>query len=102
MSDGAVERASRTIGAGLGMVATAVDALDGGDVAQSLSRVALAVENSLSSPNVEDSNSEPANVVDVLDRLARSIYDLSESVEKLATAHLEVERIRSSYGQGTS
>jgi hypothetical protein len=59
--------------------------------------VAEAIRLSLISPNVNDRNGEPANVVDVMDDLSRGIWDASlnirhglesvaEAIEKLASA----------------
>ena len=48
--------------------------------------IARALEYTLSSPNVSDSNMEPANVVDVLDKIALAILHHAKAVEKLADA----------------
>jgi hypothetical protein len=39
--------------------------------------IASAIVYALTSPNVEDSNLEPANLVDVFDRIARSLAQIS-------------------------
>jgi hypothetical protein len=44
-------------------------------------RVADAIRATLISPNVADSNFEPANVVDALALIARAIYRLAEVIE---------------------
>ncbi len=43
--------------------------------------IAQALEYTLSSPNVADSNLEPANIVDVLDKLSVAIGKLAEAIE---------------------
>lgn len=44
------------------------------------SQVADAIRFCFRSVNVADSNCEPANVVDALDRIASAIYELAEAV----------------------
>ena len=46
-----------------------------------ISQVAKALKSVFISPNVADSNLEPANIVDVLDRLARAIFALADAIE---------------------
>jgi hypothetical protein len=45
-------------------------------------RIADAIDRTFSSPNVSDSNGEPANVVDVLDDIARAIFSLAQAVRE--------------------
>jgi len=42
---------------------------------------AQALRDTLVSPNVADSNFEPANVVDALDKIACAIFRLAEVIE---------------------
>ena len=42
--------------------------------------IAQALEYTLSSPNVADSNLEPANIVDMLDKLSVAIGKLAEAM----------------------
>lgn len=51
-------------------------------IARGLDRVG----DTLVSPNVLDSNMEPANLVDVIDRHARAVFALAEAIENLAAA----------------
>lgn len=44
--------------------------------------LANAILNCLISPNVSDSNLEPANVVDVINRLASSIFELARAIRE--------------------
>ena len=44
--------------------------------------IALALRETLMSPNVSDSNWEAANVVDVLAMVARAIHDLADAVRE--------------------
>jgi hypothetical protein len=46
--------------------------------------IANALEYAFVSPNVADNNLEPANIVDVLDKLARAGFALAESIDRLA------------------
>lgn len=46
--------------------------------------IADALRYTLSSPNVSDSNLEPANVVDVLDKISLAILHHASAVEQLA------------------
>jgi len=45
-----------------------------------LARLAAALEYALVSPNVADSNLEPANIVDALASLARAIHRLADAI----------------------
>jgi len=58
----------------------------GSDDFDNFEAIARALEFTLSSPNVADSNDEPANVVDVLDKIALAILHHAKAVEKLADA----------------
>ena len=49
-------------------------------------QTAEAICATLMSPNVADSNLEPANVVDVLDRIAIGICRLADGVQSIADA----------------
>jgi hypothetical protein len=48
--------------------------------------ISEALRATLMSPNVPDSNFEPANLVDVVDRLARGMFAVSKSLDNLADA----------------
>jgi hypothetical protein len=43
--------------------------------------LARAIENGLISPNVSDSNFEPANVVDTLDAVAHGLERIAKAIE---------------------
>ena len=46
--------------------------------------IAEAISANFTSPNVSDSNFEPANVVDALDRLASAGFAIARAIERLA------------------
>ncbi len=50
------------------------------DSPDGLARLAAALEYALVSPNVADSNLEPANIVDALASLARAIHRLADAI----------------------
>lgn len=50
--------------------------------------IASAIERSFNSPNVDDSNGEAANIVDVLNNIAKAIYKLGESIEMSTRAQI--------------
>lgn len=47
------------------------------------SRIAEALKHVFISPNVADSNMEPANIVDALDKIAHAIGNLADAVRGL-------------------
>jgi len=53
---------------------------------KTVNAIAQALEYTLSSPNVADLNMEPANVVDMLDKISLAIVRHAKAVEKLADA----------------
>jgi hypothetical protein len=67
----------RTIASAVSDLAGAI----GGDGEQ----VARAIDANFTSPNVRDSNLEPANVVDVLDSMAGGLYAITRAPARIAT-----------------
>ena len=55
--------------------------MDNTTTMQNGSELAGAIRFCFRSVNVADSNGEPANIVDALDRLASAIYELAEAVK---------------------
>lgn len=53
-------------------------------VAKNIGAVTRAIENVGVSPNVPDSQLEPANIVDVIDKLACCVLDHARATEKIA------------------
>ena len=51
--------------------------------------LAEAIRASLISPNVPDSNLEPANLVDTTNRIARALFDVAGAIRELADATRE-------------
>lgn len=85
MSDAAIDRTSRAIGQGLEKIADSLaDNLGQGDPSEAIRRLAQALDDNLTSPNVPDDNIEPANIVDVVNRLARAIDALADAITALA------------------
>ena len=54
-----------------------------GEIAEMLTE---AIRASLISPNVPDSNLEPANLVDTTDRIGRALFDVAGAIRELAQA----------------
>jgi hypothetical protein len=53
--------------------------------------VAKAILGSFQSPNVVDSNGEEANVVDVLDDIARALHRMADGLERISYRKYETE-----------
>lgn len=49
--------------------------------------IASAIRETLCSPNVMDSNLEPANIVDAADRLAKALFSIGKQLERIAAAY---------------
>ena len=56
------------------------------NAADGLKHLCKAVWGTLQSPNVCDSNLEPANVVDAIDRLASGAFAIATAIKELAQA----------------
>lgn len=53
---------------------------------------AQALKETLISPNVADSNMEPANVVDVVNNVARGCFAIAKAIDNLAAAIRETSK----------
>jgi|APSaa5957512535_1039671.scaffolds.fasta_scaffold104058_2 hypothetical protein len=54
------------------------------DAQFSIEKLANAINNAFVSPNVSDSNLEPANIVDVIDKMANNMARIADAVSILA------------------
>lgn len=54
------------------------------DAVYAIEKLANAMNSNLQSPNVLDSNMEPANIVDVLDQISRNLNRIADAISILA------------------
>jgi hypothetical protein len=54
-----------------------------------IGEIGEAIRASLISPNVPDSDLEPANLVDTTNRIARALFDVAGAIRELAEATRE-------------